>query len=498
MSHFFKSPVTIKVNCPGGILPTGTLVSLLAVLESLDIRCIQFGLRQCIYFKVDTSRLSLFYDTIGKTSIPFERDPDEHPNVVSSYPGAEIFNTHSWLSEGVYKDILDSMDFKPRLKININDHSQSFTPFFTGNINWIASDRAPHFWYLYLRLPKTNTILSWDEMVYTNDLMAYSRVLDEFLSDHPITRPDQAEPAVLFLKKRIKRSGWITREKEHELNLPGFTLPYYEGLNPYNNRFWLGIYQRNETYALSFLQDLCALSRESHIGQLCITPWKSIIIKGIEEKNKRSWEQLLDRHQINIRHALNELNFQLEDHSPDGLKLKKYLVHQFNTDDVRTHGICFGIKTRQKSEVFSSILISKRYLVHGFGFRILPVYDILVAKDFNPNERTEYKFSTGLFRYLLADQLMLCIDSYYRAQTITTVRNEPVKPVVSAAVPDSEPVYVLQCTRCLTLADPNPGRFAGSLDRELPEHLVCSVCDSDAGYFQKTDLASLEPALLSS
>jgi len=497
VSNLFKSSVTIKVNCHGGILPTGKLVSLLAVLKSMDITGIQFGLRQCIYFQVDKSRLSLFYSAIEKTAIPFERNPEECPNVVSSYPGAEIFNTHSWLSEGVYKDILDSMDFKPRLKININDYNQSFTPFFTGNINWIASDSAPHFWYLYLRLPKGNTILSWEEMVYTNDLMAYSRVLDDFLSDHPITQPDQLESAVLFLKKRLKRSGWITREKEHELNLPEFTLPYYEGLNPYNDRFWLGIYQRNETYALPFLQDLCALARESHIGQLCITPWKSIIIKGIGEKNKPGWDLLLARHHINIRHALNELNFQLEDHSPDGLKLKKHLVHQFNTDDVRTHGICFGIKTRQKSEVFSSILINKRYLVNWLGIRGLPVYDILVAKDFNPNERTEYKFRSGLFRYLLADQLMLCIDSYYRSQTITAARNEPVNPVVTSSVPESEPIYVLQCTRCLTLAGPGLKGSTGSLDEDSLDNIVCSVCDSDVRYFQKIDLSSLEPVLLS-
>lgn len=486
MSNVFKSSVTIKVNCPGGILPRGTLVSLLSVLKALDIRTIQFGLRQCIYFNIDKSLLSHFYQTINNTNIDYDMDIEEWPNVVSSYPGAEIFNSPNWLSEGVYKDILDSMDFRPRLKININDYSQSFTPFFTGNINWIASDQAPHFWYLYLRLPKTNTILAWEEMVYTNDLMAYSKVLDDFLFNHPIAGPDPVSPAILFLKNRLKRGGWITRQKEHEINLPVFTLPYYEGLNGYNDRFWLGIYQRNETYALPFLEDLCLLARESHIGQLCITPWKSIIIKGIEEKDKPGWELLLARHQINIRHALNELNFQLEDHSPDGLKLKKYLVHQFNTDDVRTHGICFGIKSRQKSEVFSSILINKRYLINWLGIRWIPVYDIMVAKDFNPNERTEYQFRKGLFRYLLADQLMLCINSYYLAQTMANVQIEPVKALPSI---EYEPIYVLQCSLCLTLVNP---KMTGSEDDSTVENEVCSVCDSDFSYFKKIDRAYLE------
>ena len=44
---------------------------------------------------------------------------DDYPNIVSSYPAEEVFITNTWLSEGVYKDIFDLMDYQPRLKINI-------------------------------------------------------------------------------------------------------------------------------------------------------------------------------------------------------------------------------------------------------------------------------------------------------------------------------------------------------------------------------------------
>jgi len=496
MDNLFKSSVTIKVNCPGGILTTGTLTALLGVLKALDISYLQFGLRQCIYFQVDKALLPLFYNTIDKTAIQYEMNPEHWPNIVSSYPGAEIFNTHTWLGEGVYKDILDSMDFKPNLKININDPHQSFTPFFTGNINWLASDTAPHFWYLYLRLPKTNTILAWDELVYTNDLMSYSRELDNFLIAHPITHPDQVDPGIRFLKNQLKRSGWITKQKENDLNLPAFTLPYYEGFNPYHDRYWLGIYRRDESYPVPFLQDLCTQARESHIGQLCITPWKSIVIKGIEEKDKFQWNQVLARHHINVRHALNELNFQVEDLNPDGLALKKYLIHHFNTDDIPTEGICFGIKTRLKSEVFSSILIRKRYLIPWFGLHIFPVYDILVAKDFNPNERTEFLFSSGLFRYLLADQLMLCIASYYRTQTSSASGITPIKPILAPPAHEREIEYVFQCTNCLTLVDPDLENDRLSSDENYREGFLCSVCDSDFSYFSKVDRSVLESGLV--
>ncbi|TAG36411.1 MAG: hypothetical protein EAZ32_16955, partial [Cytophagia bacterium] len=40
---------------------------------------------------------------------------------------------------GLDKDIFDGFDYQPKLKVNISDFQQSFTPFFTGNLNFIAS-----------------------------------------------------------------------------------------------------------------------------------------------------------------------------------------------------------------------------------------------------------------------------------------------------------------------------------------------------------------------
>ena len=69
------------------------------------------------------------------------------------------------------------LDYQPRLKINISDSNQSFTPMLTGNINWVASSTAQHFWHLFVRFPKTNTIYEWDQLVYTNDVAKFIRKL---------------------------------------------------------------------------------------------------------------------------------------------------------------------------------------------------------------------------------------------------------------------------------------------------------------------------------
>src|SRR3546814_8238753 len=47
-----------------------------------------------------------------------------------------------------------------------------------------------------------------------------------------------------------------------------FRLPYYEGFNRYDEKFWLGIYRPDETYTVSFLLDVCKACQTSRIGQL--------------------------------------------------------------------------------------------------------------------------------------------------------------------------------------------------------------------------------------
>jgi hypothetical protein len=46
----------------------------------------------------------------------------------------------------------------------------------------------------------------------------------------------------------------ILRPAEKGAELPLFNLPYYEGLNRYDNRYWLGIYQRDELFSVRFFE----------------------------------------------------------------------------------------------------------------------------------------------------------------------------------------------------------------------------------------------------
>lgn len=408
-----KTVSTIKVNFKGGIIPPAGLYNILVAAGKSGLLYVRFGLRQQLLFDVPIEELDNLTAELKKLEVSFELSNNEYPNIVSSYPAEEIFIKDTWLTENIYKEIFQSFTYKPRLKINISDSNQSFTPMLTGNINWVASPDETNFWYLVIRFPKTNVVYEWRDAVHTKDMAHMSFFIEEIILKEPekFYENDHANGDELY--EKVNTEKFYAEPVSWPLQLPPFNLPYYEGLNQYNDKYWLGIYRRDELFSVGFLKEVCMLCLNTGATQLCSTPWKTIIIKGIKPHNRKKWNRLLDKYLINLRHAANELNFQVEDNSFKALQLKHHFVKYLNDDDTRTIGVCIGIKTRRKSEVFCSILVRRRPLIRIGKIELFHVYDILCAKDFNPNERTDFVYSSGNPKFVLAEQLRRAVLSYY-------------------------------------------------------------------------------------
>ena len=491
-----KNSFTIKINFTGGIISPGDLMNILAAAELSGVMQVSFGLRQQLFIEVANEEYNKFTAALKSKEITFEADEDIYPNIVSSYPAEEIFITKTWLSEGVYKDIFDGFDYVPKLKINISDSKQSFTPLLTGNINWVASDNQ-HFWHLFIRFPKTNCIYEWPDIVYTNDIAAMTRHIDTviFSSDKKFYDTPVPDGALLY-SIIMQQQQYNVKPVETPVVLPAFMLPYYEGFNRVNNRYWLGIYRRDEKFTVKFLKEVCTVCLATKIGQLCSTPWKSIIIKGIEEKDRNLWDTVLGKHQINVRHAANELNFQVEDDCKDGLALKNFLIKHLQQDDTRTFGICIGIKTRRKSEVFSSILVKRKPLFTIAGIEFFHRYDILCAKDFNPNERTGYAFSRNNYKWLVPEQLRRAIIGFYAQKANQQEAVIIKKPKKEVQLKEELPVWIHQCPQCLsvydaTVGEPENNIAAGTSFTNLPEQYCCPLCEAPKSAFRQINKLSL-------
>jgi hypothetical protein len=116
-----KYSLTIKINFRGGIISPGDLYNILVSATRAGVYFVSFGLRQQLLIEVPRETVYSFAEELKNLNVFYETDKDDYPNIISSYPAEEVFIINTWLSEGVYKDILDLMDHQPKLKINISD-----------------------------------------------------------------------------------------------------------------------------------------------------------------------------------------------------------------------------------------------------------------------------------------------------------------------------------------------------------------------------------------
>ena len=196
----------IKINLPGGVTSAGDFYEMLIIAQNAGATHVRFGNRQQLYFETDPEYLEdLEFDMLG-AGIDYEIDADINPNITSSYIADGIFNQENWLKEGVYKDVFDLFDHRPLLKINLVDINQTFVPFFTGNLNFIASP-VSNYWYLYVRFPKTNILYCWPVLIYSDDIPAISKVIQEVIFANKQLFYNQAEVANPDLLHQLVTAG---------------------------------------------------------------------------------------------------------------------------------------------------------------------------------------------------------------------------------------------------------------------------------------------------
>ncbi|NLU95260.1 rubredoxin [Chitinophaga sp. Ak27] len=470
-----KHSHTLSVNFTGGIISPGFLLELLETATDAQATHVRFGLRQQLLIDIPDKHLEAFKQDCAARQITFAMQP----NMMSAYPAAGIFVQNSWLSEGIYKDVFNLFEEMPSLKVNICDSGQTFVPLFTGHINWITSSYT-HYWYLYLRLPGSQQLYVWPELIYTNHIAEVSKAVETFLLAG--YSPEQAYAAV---KDSL---SYISRAKDRDLDLPAFHLPYYEGFNKYDNNYWLGIYRRDEDFPIDFLKEVCTICLETRTGQLYATPWKSLIIKNIDARHRPLWDYILGKHGINVRHAANELNWQVEDNCEDGLILKRHVIRYFDTADVRTYGLCFSVRVRHPASLFGTVVIRRQENKYGSKLKYMQRYDILYTADYNANSAQLLVYREAVTKEQLGPYIVALCKAFYEQRSAANVLQHYVTEQASQTVHAVEEKQVYQCTTCLTVydetvGDAEQGVAAGTPFTSLPADYGCSICAAPVGDF---------------
>ncbi|MDP3946564.1 MAG: rubredoxin [Lutibacter sp.] len=459
-----------RVYIKGGVLSPGELKQIIRMVESLGLATLKFGSRQDILFPYKESNNEII-DQYPNFII--EKNPKQNfQNIVCSYVSADIFPATPWLKGSTYLYILEQFRYNPTLKVNITDPKQQLVPLYNGQINFIASENEDY-WHLNLKLPNWETEVDYPVLIYSWDIPKIAQAIEEFYEE-------TSDINLLFelINEKIETNS---RTIEKKLVIPFHPFPYYEGMNKMDvNDYWLGLYWRNNEYDLAFLIEFCDFCLESGVGKICITPWKSFIIKGINKKYKLNLEKLLGKKGINVRHSSLELNWHLPVDDKDALELKKFIVRNFDQNDISTYGLNFGITESVKNEnYFTSAVIEKNPIPTIIKvYQVRPTYNVLYCKNFNPNSREYIIYAQDVDKTELPGLLMELSKLYFGQlgeETADLDENSNMEPKIEKEV--------YQCKDCLTVYDSDYGDQndmveAGVLFKDLPLNYKCPLCEA--------------------
>jgi rubredoxin len=473
-----KKSDLIRAFVKGGILSPADLLKIMEISKSLGNKYVSFGSRQDIMFPLNGADEISIERAFSALNIDYELGSDSSvfQNIVSSYVAVNVIDTTNWVKEDTFHVIIDNFDYKPKLKINIVDPLQSIVPIFTGELNFIASS-TENYWYLYIRDPrKGNVVECWPRLIAGTEIAKVSKALEEVVLNY---LPFTVEELYVILKEHNRI---VYKPITEKLKFPDNVFPYYEGLNAMsNNQYWLGLYWRNNRYDIDFMSAACRLCQETNIGKINIIPWKAFIIKGIKAPDRLRWEKLMGKFGINERHSSLELNWHLPVIDNDALELKRFLVRELDQQDISTHGLTFTIKTNREMFYFTSIVIEKCEEIESVTNER---YNILYAKDFNPNNFVYLSYARSVKKEIIPALLIELSKLYFR-------QLNPEKEHKSERTADHHVngfVSSYQCSNCLTIydkkyGDPSSNIPPGIAFEKLPETYKCHVCDSPKKYF---------------
>lgn len=470
-----------RVFIKGGILSPSELKQIISYAESLDLDALHFGSRQDIVFPAHEINESVDaqFPELSTTMIS---DPS-HQNIVCSYVASDIFPSTGWLNGSTFLYILENFKHRPELKVNISDPRQKLVPIFNGQLNFIAS-KHEDYWYLELNLPSIEGSVYYPVLVYSWDIAKTARIIEEVYE-----QVSNEQDLFLLVNKQFQANN---RTIESELKTEFKPFPYYEGMNKMEfDQYWLGLYWRNNRYDLAFLKKFCNFCLENKVGKICLTPWKSFIVKGIPKDSKLRLEKLLGKSGINIRHSLLELNWHLPVNDEEALKLKQYIVRNFDQNDISTYGLTFAIEDRsKKNEHFTSIVIEKNQqpnLVKEFDVR--PTYNVLYSESFDPNTQKYLVYAQDVDMVELPGLLMELSKMYFSQFN----DEDGISSLIESVDEEILTEQVYQCSDCLSVYSEDYGDVLAGVGanisfEELPDSYTCGVCESPKSKFEKVNI----------
>lgn len=471
-----KDRKKIRIHIPGGNLPPIELRNIISLANSLNADYIEPGSRQEILFDIPFSGAANGEYLVKLKALPFSFDDasTQSKNIVSSQPVVDVYSKSSWVSEGVYLDILSGFEKNPLIKINITDLEQEMFPWWGGILNYVASDKLG-FWHLIWEDNEKN-LKVFPELIYTNLIQSVSR---------DMTRAILANKYSSAMKMSTDFKTFLQTQNQEKWKQKKF--PRTEGFQRYGNKYWLGLFARDYKFPISLLESLCQISAQTQSVKLGITPWKTFLFRDIQEKDLPKWSEVLEKYRWNTRHSGLELSWFVTDHDEDAGFLKKKILKKLDSVDVFPAGFSLGIFSEGETQL-THIRVERKYRLPKLKF-LGSNYSIYYSNTpWNKASQINPVASVG--------------TSWKTVETISNIISGKIENLYPTK--DEEKISIIpkksrelyQCAHCLTMYDPEFGDIDQSIYpktswEKVPETFHCQVCESSKSDFKLISLSAV-------
>jgi rubredoxin len=467
---------SVEVYSNGGFISPGELRKIAMIAQQFGAPCLQLGIRQEIRFVIEQDQIEPFKTRMQLLSLNYSIGLHESYNIICSALIKDILKTKVWLTEGEYRDILESFDFQPRIAINIVDPEQHAIPLFTGVLNFVASS-SENYWNVYFSLPQQNEQGWMPILIQSDKIASFSMFIQTCIQSQ-----DKISLSEL-MEELYQLDTWNFKKVDGFPSIPDYHFFPVEGFHANGNAQWLGIFNKSNEFSIALIDAICVEALESNIGTIYISPWDSFLFKNIASARIPFWEHLLGLYNVNTGHAAHELNWNMNEWNENSNEIRSYVNDYFRIKDKRTEGLIIGVNN-DPNDNFYSIKIVEEPLFTLFGRSYFPMYHIRYKENFNPNNPVDKAFMDYVQKKNMPDFISYLIQEYYTKKKIQKTKTEVKENTVPAVLKRKEVFeFVYQCNTCLTLydpefGDPDEGIVAGTSFDELPPNYCCSICSN--------------------
>lgn len=452
-----------RIHIPGGNITPIDLSSIVLTANSLGVDFIEPGSRQEILFDIPISSINTGEHNYKLKSIPFTFDNAEtiSNNIVSSHPVVDIYSKSSWVSEGTYLDIFSDFKNPVPVKINITDPEQTMFPWWGGQLNFVASEK-PGLWNLIWE-DKEKNLKVFPEPIYTKFIYSASMDLSQAILSGRNTAGMNAGIEFKQFLKTQNPEKWMQSK-----------FPITEGLHRYGDKFWLGLFSRNNNFPISLLESLCRISLQTQSVKFGITPWKTFLFRGIHEEDIPKWLGILEKYKWNTRHSGLELSWFVTDTDDSAGFLKKKILKKLDALNLFPPGFSVGIYSEEESQL-THIGIKRKYFFPNWKY-LGSQYAIYLLK-------TPWDINSKKIPIATVARSTKAVEIISDMITGNSIFNESEEELLTE-VSSKTNSDTYQCPNCWTTYNPQ----AGDTEQNVPPNTKwadvadtykCPVCETD-------------------